>query len=123
MSVLFHVPVQVPHVFETSITVLLHTFKACICTVGNFVLGEMTFEWKSHATSIRYELQFLVYINMFFQCTFCGETFPTIITKLYIMCGAVMCIQVFHTCCRFPTDFAFKSSWSLVFFQLETACH
>ena len=116
-------PVQVPQVFETSITVLLHTFKACICMVGNFVLGEMTFEWKSHATSVTYEMQFLVYVDVFFECTFCGETFPTIVTKLYIMCGVVMCIQVFHTCCRFPTDFAFNSSWFLVFFQLKTACH
>ena len=107
--VLFYVPVQITHVFEAFVTVLLHTLQASISLVSDFVLGEMTFKWESHATSIRYEPQFLVYINMFFQCTSCGETFPAVITKLYIMGGTVVCIKVFHTCCRFSTDFAFKS--------------
>ena len=121
--VLFYVPVQVTHIFEAFVTVLFHTLQASISSVSNFVLGKTTFKWESHATSITYQSQFLVYINMFFQCTSCGETFPAIITKLYIMGGTVVCIKVFHTCCRFSTDFAFKSLWSLVFFQFKTACH
>ena len=76
MSVLFHVSVQVPYVFETFITVLFHTFKACIYLVGNFVLGEMTFKWKSHATSVTYESQFLVYVDVFSSALFVEKPFP-----------------------------------------------
>ena len=66
MFVLFYVPVQVTYIFETSVTVLFHTLQASIGLVSDFVLGEMTFKRESHTTSITYELQFLMYVDMFF---------------------------------------------------------
>ena len=64
--VMFYMPVQVAHIFEAFVTVLFHTLQAGIGLVSDFVLGETTFKWESHATSITYKLQFLVYVNVFF---------------------------------------------------------
>ena len=61
--------------------------------------------------------------RVFSSALFVEKTFPALVTELYIMCGMVMCIKIFHTCCRFSTNFAFESSWCLVFFQLKTTCH